>query len=304
MKNKKKSSIVVPIFQIVAGLIIVFIIPKIYMNYLHITDTNNISNESNNYIDRNNINNESNNYIARQIINELVLNTEQGDTVDEVFANFRPMNIGKMKKNFVYRGASPINNVYKRASVTDRLISKNNINYIVDLADSNQAIENFCKQEDFNSPYFKELYNNKKVIALNMGSQYKTVTFSEKMIHVLTEMSLNEGPYYIHCKIGRDRTGFVCMIVGALAGATYDELIDDYMKTYDEYYGITIEKSREKYNLIKNTYIDEMLLFMTGLDDINKVKEADLSKLAIDYLIKLGMKSDNIELLINKITNN
>ena len=67
-------------------------------------------------------------------------------------------------------------------------------------------------------------------------------------------MSKNEGPYYIHCVEGKDRTGFVCAVIEGLANATYEEIVDDYMKTYDNYYGVNESSNREKKIIIKAIY--------------------------------------------------
>ena len=55
----------------------------------------------------------------------------------------------------------------------------------------------------------------------------------------LRDLIEHKGPYYISCTEGKDRTGFVCLLLEALAGATFDEIETDYMKTYENYYGIT-----------------------------------------------------------------
>ena len=52
-------------------------------------------------------------------------------------------------------------------------------------------------------------------------------------------MTEHSGPCLIHCVEGKDRTGFVCALMLALAGASAQEIIDDYMITYYNYYGIT-----------------------------------------------------------------
>lgn len=403
MKNEKKSikiSLGVLSFLIVSGLIIVFIIPKIYSNYLYISSTNEVTSYGDRYnnevkltkskvfhdtkfggiyvditiYDFNKIGfnfgdsvdvefsngykindipyyngyyvaagepllvgypsdkyikiginygedlwkvagitektsctislRESKKYIKAQETRNLQYSNVQGDMSDETFANFRPMNIGKLKKDFVYRGVSPIDNSKKRASTADKLISEKRIQYIIDLADSSKEIDAFSKNNDFNSPYFMSLYNDHKVSLLSMNVLYKTEDFSKKMIKGLRDMAKNEGAFYIHCLEGKDRTGYFCMIIGAIAGASYDELINDYMKSYDNYYGITMDGSREKYDLIKISNIDDMILYMTGLNDINKAKEADLSELATNYLIKLGMSRDEIDLLKSKIREN
>lgn len=247
--------------------------------------------------------NKAKKYIDIQKIREVHYTDEQGIMPDEVFANFRPMDIGNLKKNYIYRGASPIDNKYKRASVSDKLMKKNNIKYIVDLVDNDREILEFSSRSEFNSHYFMSLYNNKKVTILSMSMQYKSETFSKKLIKGLIDMSNNYGPYFIHCQEGKDRTGYFCMVIGALGGATYNELVDDYMKTYDNYYKIKENNSKEKYELIKKANIDDMILYITGENSIPNLKDANISELATNYLIKIGMDENQIKVLKSKIIN-
>ena len=40
-----------------------------------------------------------------------------------------------------------------------------------------------------------------------------------------------EGPYFIHCRLGSDRTGVTCAIFAALCGASWKEIAHDYERT-------------------------------------------------------------------------
>lgn len=40
-----------------------------------------------------------------------------------------------------------------------------------------------------------------------------------------------EGPYFIHCRLGSDRTGVTCAILAALCGASWKEITHDYERT-------------------------------------------------------------------------
>ncbi len=71
--------------------------------------------------------NEAAKYLDMQKMRDITYTDEQGDLPDEVFANFRPMNVGNLKENTVYRGASPIDNKHNRAPITDRHLSLNGI---------------------------------------------------------------------------------------------------------------------------------------------------------------------------------
>ncbi len=117
-------------------------------------------------------------------------------------------------------------------------------------------------------------------------------------------MILNDGPIYIHCLEGKDRTGFVCLILEALAGASYEEMVNDYIKTYENYYGITKENDPNKYYAIVNLYFDVFVSYLHGTDDIKELTCADYTQDAINYLCEGGMTIDEISKLRNMITNN
>lgn len=240
-------------------------------------------------------------YIDVQRLRDLVYSDEQGDMKDEVFANFRPIEVGNIKENLVYRGASPIDNKHNRAQVVDRLIKRENVQYIIDLADSDEEIESFYHEEDFNSPYFMDLYNNNKVKTLDMSVSFTSDDFSNKLVEGLQQMIVNDGPYYIHCQEGKDRTGYVCMLIEALAGASYDEIVADYMKTYDNYYSIRKENEIERYTVIKEQNIDEMIEYVANDENAN-IKEIDLQKTVENYLVRIGMTQDEVNTLKSKIT--
>ena len=44
---------------------------------------------------------------------------------------------------------------------------------------------------------------------------------------------------YVHGLEGKDRTGFMCAVLQMLCGASYEEILEYYMKTYENYYKIT-----------------------------------------------------------------
>ena len=116
-----------------------------------------------------------------------------------------------------------------------------------------------------------------------------------------TELSKLDPPYLIHCTEGKDRTGFVCMLAEALAGASYQEIADDYMLTYDNYYRITEESEPEKYKTILEKNLDAMIRSVVN-DDTVDIKTADLSAYAEKYLQKAGMSSEEIEAFRRRLT--
>lgn len=227
---------------------------------------------------------------------------------DEIFANFRAMNVGNLKENILYRSASPCDNKRKRASTTDSLMEREEIKFIINLADTPEKIESYIEKEDFNSPYFLSLYQSEKffltytnddkdsVIPLAMNMNYTSEEFAEKVALGFKSMLNSDGAILIHCQEGKDRTGFVCIVIEALMSATYKEIVDDYMLTYNNYYGIDINDDR--YEIIKKRNVDAMLKFICKDADYTK---GDLSSYARNYLKYGGMTDTEITQLINKL---
>ena len=107
-------------------------------------------------------------------------------------------------------------------------------------------------------------------------------------------MSGKEGPYLIHCMEGKDRTGFVCSLILALAGADREEIREDYMVTYANYYGITKEKTPEKYDAVL-TFVDDFLYFVTDPNKEMVTAALSLEEGARDYLRYGGLTEEEIE---------
>lgn len=243
-------------------------------------------------------------YLKIQNSRDIHYSDIQGDTPNNVFANFRNVNVGNLKDGILYRSASPVDNSHNRAAVVDRLITPANIQYIVNLSDDSEDLIEHINKDDFNSPYFLSLYNEGKVLPLSLDAQFKGENFKNGLIKALSSMAENEGPYLIHCVEGKDRTGYVLMIIEALLGATYDEIINDYMITYDNYYEITKEKDPERYSTIKEKNIDLMLHYVIGDEEEkqNLSKITDYSTRVKNYLVSIGMDADIIEQLIRNLS--
>ena len=230
---------------------------------------------------------------------------------DEEFANYRMVNIGNIKNSILYRGASPCDNKHKRASYVDNLIQSDGINFIVDLADTPEKIEGYMAQPDFASPYFKSLYErnvvmfvaspHEKVMPLAMNMNYKSDEFREKVADGFKQMLNFPGPYYIHCQEGKDRTGFVLIVIEALLGGTYQEIVDDYMVTYDNYYKITEQKDPLRYKIIKERNVDAMLKFLCNYDE-EVYESGNYSASIKTYLMNGGMTEQQVNQFITLLS--
>ncbi len=215
---------------------------------------------------------------------------------DEEFSNFRALKGGNLKENFIYRGASPVDNSRNRAQYTDGLLEKNAIACVVDLADSESDMGKYLADENFRSEYTKSLYENSNMILLSMGSGYASQTYKESVVTGFMFMLEHKdaASYYVHCMEGKDRTGFVCALIEALAGATYDEMCADYMQTYENYYKISKDKTPEKYNAIVALYFDSFMECLYKTSDVATLKTADYTLAATQYLLDGGMSEQSV----------
>ncbi|MBR3639415.1 MAG: tyrosine-protein phosphatase, partial [Clostridia bacterium] len=222
-------------------------------------------------------------------------------TSDEEFANFRSVEAGNIKKDFIYRSASPCDNQHKRATYVNDLAKKAGIACILDLADTDQKIEGYISAEGFSCDWFLSVYEKGNVIPIGLNMNFSSDEFRMKIADGLTEMISKDGPYLIHCTEGKDRTGFVCMLIEALAGATYEEIVFDYMKTYENYYGITEGKDKERYEVIVESVLDPMIGVLIGEGSVD-IRTEPLGPYAKAFLLNAGMTEDATAELVSKLT--
>ena len=225
----------------------------------------------------------------------------------EQFANFREMKVGNLKESILYRGASPIDNRRNRAASVDALLEQHNIQFDIDLADKT-TVGGFMATDNVKvlggnfviGDYFQSLLDNDKVILLGMAAAYKNADFASKMKTMFEAILNNDGPYYIHCLEGKDRTGFVCMVIEALCGASYEEIVDDYFVTYSNYYGI--EKGSKKYETIKSLHIDEMIRYVFGFEKSTNLLTANYRSQVNGYLLEIGLSQTQIDSIQTKLS--
>ena len=220
---------------------------------------------------------------------------------DAAFANFREIKGGKIGEGALFRSSSPINNEIGRAKYADALVKENGIRTVMNLADSEESIFSYMGKEDFASPYYASLFENGDVIALNMGVSFKTREFQASLSEGLTFLASKEGPYLVHCTEGKDRAGFTSALLSALMGLTYQEIVEDYMTTYENYYHI--EKGSEQYEAVKKSNIDSMLSFIASVES-DKLSQVDLSLKAEEFLFAIGMEEETVRKLKENLAKN
>jgi protein tyrosine/serine phosphatase len=227
-------------------------------------------------------------YREEWLIRQLVRTNERSDyahLTDEEFANFRVINTTGMGVGVLYRSSSPINPIHGRNIYADEAAKNAGILTVLNLADS------YNNHEGTENSY----YNSCNVKYLNLGTDFisEANLIAEGMRFIID----NDGPYLIHCNEGKDRAGFVSALLECLMGATLDEVIEDYMITYYNYYGV--EKGTEKYDVVVNNNLIKVLNTTFKVDDVYK---ADLVVEAEEYLMEDGgLTLDEVDALKAKL---
>jgi protein tyrosine/serine phosphatase len=230
-----------------------------------------------------------------QEVNNLVYSDERADFAsDEVFANFRPVVEGKL-----YRSVSPVDNRIKRARTADNLIREAGVQTVMNMVNKDEEIVELMAADDYDSPYYRELYEAGKVIALEMSIDYTVKAFVEGLVEGFTFLSEGETPFLVHCLEGKDRTGFAIMTLEALMGWSKEQIVADYMKTFSNFYGI--EPGTDRYDLIREKNIEEMLRYMEALQTDTSTSETDLKTAAEAFLLENGMAEEALKRLEAKL---
>lgn len=241
-----------------------------------------------------------------RMIEDIFSQTHSDDPNDyetiEDFCNFRALSGGEIAENRIFRSSSPVNNKFHRAAYNDDLLEKYGIRTVLDLADSREDFDYHRGKSDWNSDYCETLIENGNFIFLNLGVALLTDSFAETLSRGLYDMCSKEGPYFFNCSEGKDRTGFAAIIIEGLCGATYEELKDDYMRTFEVYYGITEEKDKQRYDAVVNTAFDPLLKVLLRLEEDTDLKTVDYRESAERFLKRGGLSDAEIQTIRDALT--
>lgn len=232
-------------------------------------------------------------------LNPLTFDREDYES-DEAYANFRNIVMGDIVEGLLYRSSSPVNNELHRAAYADDLMQQAGIQTVIDLADSQEEIEGYMSQPDFDSPYYQSLYDSGNVIALNLEHDTTAPEFRHGLARGLRFLIRNDGPYLIHCNMGRDRAGFVSALLECLMGATYDEIADDYMTTFVNYYHA--DRENEYYLALRDSRVSHILSDITGESRDTDMGQVDLAGAAEEYLVSIGLSQDEVSALKDRLS--
>jgi hypothetical protein len=210
---------------------------------------------------------------------------------DEAFANFRQVTAGKIKQGVLYRVSHPSLGD-DRSSYAAKLVEEHGIKTILNLSDTSEEFE----QNLAHSEYYRELNEAGNVVAVGMGVDFAAKEFTAKLKTVMEFMIAHDGPYAVHCVEGKDRVGIVVALLEGLAGATVDEIVQDYMVSYENYF--KVEKGTEGYKLVSKIMYDQLKEMNNG----QPVTDADVKAVVVNYLKNsVGLDDEQIKELEIKL---
>lgn len=208
---------------------------------------------------------------------------------DNEFANFREINTTGISKGKLYRSSSPVKAWGNRNIIADNAAHDAGIKTFINLADSEKGMK---KLTGFDETY----YSKQKYIGLKMNTKFMSKEFQNGVAKGIKFMAMNEPPYLIHCDLGKDRAGLFSAVIESLMGASSDEVIDDFLVSFYNYFGI--ESHSRDYDYVADNEIRPFLAAMFGVKDIAKV---NLKEAAERYALKIGVSAEEIETLREKL---
>ena len=229
-------------------------------------------------------------YLKEYKIRQLKKSEKREDYAsDAVYANFRAVQAGRIARNRLYRGCNPVEGD-ARSPYSDALAKEAGVQVVMNLADTAEAAAGHYDV----APYYASLIEKGNVIFLNMGVSFSDPDFIAKLHDGLVFISEHKnGPYMVHCKEGKDRAGFVNALLEALCGATLEEMTEDYMLSFENYFGV--QKGTEQYTLIGQTIPD----MFKAMNDGKKVTNKNVQAVAKNYALKtVGLTKEQLAALI------
>lgn len=208
---------------------------------------------------------------------------------NEEFANFRPI---LPNGDHFYRSSSPVDNAYNRASSVVFCIEKYKVNTIIDIADSQDELNNLISILNDET---KSIICTRRIFAIGDDSGLYSQKFAESIAIAMRLIISAKTPCLIHCRAGKRRNGFVCAVIQALYGMSADRIIEDYMLSYKNNNKITYSNNPNRYEYLKNDTIEAILYHINGID------LSCLKKTTEKYLINIGLSYKEILLLEQKI---
>ena len=217
---------------------------------------------------------------------------------DAAFANARAVSAGNIANGVLHRSSSPFCNDNNRAFYVSQYLEDVGVKSVLDLNDTEEDMLGYVDMP----PYSRTLWEGGNVILCPLKTDPTADDYNEQLIAALKVLPSHPAPYVVHCMEGKDRTGYVCALLEGLCGATYDEIVADYLITYDNYYGITPASDSDVCNALVSLRLNTCLMYYAGVDDESLLPAVDYAKAFSNYLLTHGMSPEQLNALIQILT--
>ena len=216
---------------------------------------------------------------------------------DAKFANARAARGGNISNGTLHRSSSPFCNDINRAPYVSTYMEQVGVKTVLNLADTEEKMQGYDMP-----PYSLSLWEANGVILCPLKADPTADDYNNQLVEALKELPSHPAPYLVHCMEGKDRTGYVCALLEGLCGATYDEIVADYLLTYDNYYQINPENAPELCNTLVSLRLNTCLMYYANVTDEAQLPDVDYAKAFADYLLSRGMSSQQVEALVQVLT--
>jgi hypothetical protein len=216
---------------------------------------------------------------------------------DAEYANARAVEAGNIADKVLHRCSTPFSDEINRNNYVSEYLEREGVKTVLNLADTEEKMLTYDIP-----PYSRKLWEEGNVILCPLKSDPTADDFNNRLIAALKEIPSRPAPYAVNCMEGKDRTGYVCALLAGLCGATYEEIVTDYLITYNNYYKITPAKDPDICNALVSLRLNMCLMYYAGVNDEAQLPYVDYAEAISNYLLSHGMSPEQLNLLVQALT--
>jgi hypothetical protein len=90
-------------------------------------------------------------------------------------------------------------------------------------------------------------------------------------------------------------------LLEGLRGATYAEIVADYLVTYDNYFRKTPEKDKSVCDALVSLRLNTCLMYYASVNDESQLPNVDFEKSFSEYLLSHGMSQKQLDALVQAL---